>query len=989
MNKNNVLRLWQVVLAVTLWAATMAAPAGAQSTEPFNFSADIAPSVESFKMTQFGSVAPSLYTGAMTYSLPLYTYQDEDFTIPISLEYSYDGYKPSQHSGTVGLGWALNCGGVITREVRGYPDECYGLNDNIRGYFYAQEIFNTTIPWGIYNNKVRYAYNQSPEHIYIQDEDVFTDTPVYTTTNAILYGTNDTRYDPSPDLFHFSMPGYKGDFMCDEQGNLHVFNTENSGTFTVVYDDSSMESPRFIITTGDGYTYYFGGRERGVEYTFSSPDPAYPRTPVAWHLYRMVAPNGNAVDFVYDSQYEEEIDIPFYHPTNIAGLSGDYENGGFAVSDYRPSISCRRHPLLKIIRVNGRDIIRLGYGLREVDESAAECFIRSSEVEPSFFSPFYSSSRRHLNEMDVLDSEGQVIHSVVLTKLFTSQTNESSSRMFLTAVNSTRDGRFGFSYKEITSQTLFPANNTESVDPWGYWSSSRCDSLIKRINTNPAVSLYHQWNDSTYKRATFHTTSKGALTVITYPSGGVSQIHYQQNSVSKMLDRSTINSPFLTDNTQGWQAGGIRVDYIVNECEGWRDTVRYSYLYPGTSQSSGILLQMPRYGTTIQLCHTENFQGSSYYIPIYYTQTGFSDASSYGQPRDPAVGYEYVRECRPDSSSILYHFADYSTFPDTFPGTDVADFLTRTKEGCYDYVSGWGDGPTQSGIAQLLLPARVDFRNLRGLLSSKTEYEAGGHPKRKTSYNYSSVDGFSAESVFNGLIWFVKMRQTFKCPELSSVTELQYEHGDSLGRTTTFSYDTLGRKTQEITMSIAGTTNTAYEYYSNTMTTCPAHLRHALAAVAQTRTDDTGSYLLQTERYTYNVASGNPRPVRVDTYSTDSPLPVSSFTSFFAAPAGYKQKTINLMYDASSHRLLRADLPGGAYLAYTWDPAGKHILSKTVNDSRNSWTYTWKDGFGLSGLSEPTGQALQYYYDANTRLGLVRDGLSRNIESYQYHQTNE
>ena len=164
MNKNNVLRLWQVVLAVTLWAATMAAPAGAQSTEPFNFSADIAPSVESFKMTQFGSVAPSLYTGAMTYSLPLYTYQDEDFTIPISLEYSYDGYKPSQHSGTVGLGWALNCGGVITREVRGYADDSYGLNDNIFGYFFTHQIFQSNEDWGVYNSKIRYAFNQDPDN---------------------------------------------------------------------------------------------------------------------------------------------------------------------------------------------------------------------------------------------------------------------------------------------------------------------------------------------------------------------------------------------------------------------------------------------------------------------------------------------------------------------------------------------------------------------------------------------------------------------------------------------------------------------------------------------------------------------------------------------------------------------------------------------------------------------------------------------------------
>lgn len=97
-------------------------PLSAQhTTEPFSYNADITPSAESWKMTQYGSLKPSLYTGTMTYSLPLYTYKDEDFTIPISLEYSYGGYKPAVHSGLVALGWTLTCGGVITREVRGLP----------------------------------------------------------------------------------------------------------------------------------------------------------------------------------------------------------------------------------------------------------------------------------------------------------------------------------------------------------------------------------------------------------------------------------------------------------------------------------------------------------------------------------------------------------------------------------------------------------------------------------------------------------------------------------------------------------------------------------------------------------------------------------------------------------------------------------------------------------------------------------------------------
>ncbi|MBR1928037.1 MAG: hypothetical protein IJ840_09890 [Bacteroidales bacterium] len=83
-------------------------------------------------MTKYGQVSPSLYTGAMSFSLPIFNYRDPYFSIPISLEYHFDGYRPDKHSGMVGYGWSLNCGGVITREVRGFPDEGFVYQDQTR-----------------------------------------------------------------------------------------------------------------------------------------------------------------------------------------------------------------------------------------------------------------------------------------------------------------------------------------------------------------------------------------------------------------------------------------------------------------------------------------------------------------------------------------------------------------------------------------------------------------------------------------------------------------------------------------------------------------------------------------------------------------------------------------------------------------------------------------------------------------------------------------
>lgn len=118
-------------------AAIVCSVCMAQNPEPFSFNPDITPSTETFQIQKYGNIAPSLYTGAMSFSIPLYVYQDEDFEIPLTLMYSFDGYRPDVHSGTVGYGWALECGGSVTREVRGYPDETANGEGNSYGYYWT------------------------------------------------------------------------------------------------------------------------------------------------------------------------------------------------------------------------------------------------------------------------------------------------------------------------------------------------------------------------------------------------------------------------------------------------------------------------------------------------------------------------------------------------------------------------------------------------------------------------------------------------------------------------------------------------------------------------------------------------------------------------------------------------------------------------------------------------------------------------------------
>ena len=85
-------------------------------------------SPQAWAMNRYGNESIDLYTGTVGVSLPVYTYSDDDFTIPVSINYSSDGYRPNIQSGPLGLGWNLSLGGAITREVRGIPDDDSGTS---------------------------------------------------------------------------------------------------------------------------------------------------------------------------------------------------------------------------------------------------------------------------------------------------------------------------------------------------------------------------------------------------------------------------------------------------------------------------------------------------------------------------------------------------------------------------------------------------------------------------------------------------------------------------------------------------------------------------------------------------------------------------------------------------------------------------------------------------------------------------------------------
>ena len=87
----------------------------------------------------YGDIPVSLFTGTPNISIPLYNIEVKDFVLPVSLSYHAAGIRPDQRASWTGLGWTLNVGGVITRNVNDMPDDYNNSNYYIggnSGYYY-------------------------------------------------------------------------------------------------------------------------------------------------------------------------------------------------------------------------------------------------------------------------------------------------------------------------------------------------------------------------------------------------------------------------------------------------------------------------------------------------------------------------------------------------------------------------------------------------------------------------------------------------------------------------------------------------------------------------------------------------------------------------------------------------------------------------------------------------------------------------------------
>lgn len=440
----------------------------------------VPPSPTAYELGKYGQIPVGMFTGTPNVSVPLYTYNTRNLSVPISLSYSSNGIKVDQLSSNVGLGWNLNAGGAIIRIARDKMDE-------ERGVLMPENVLQ------------EYGYN-TPEAM------------------AFFQAAGEDDADTETDLYMYNFMGHSGKF---------VFNNKKSsepgvkrGIIMMPQTDMKVEvlATGFKITSSDGIQYFF----QEEEITNSKTEGLGPQLPVigttAWYLTKIQHPKGDYVEFIYDTSYtlnyltnitESATKMVPKIQTNcngtVIGGSADIQT----ISN-RAIISSKQLSKIKSNKVENGEIL-----------------IESNISHPEI------SSFKMISKITVKDKDLMVKEKIDLTYYPTQ-----NDRMLLNGVQYLDpDKNYSFEYYHADDM---PARLSKGVDHYGYYNGKNnihrypdpMDPIIKQY-LHPDL-----WEipDGADKSVDPSKAIYGLLKKVHYPTKGYNEFEYEANSYYGNVD---------------------------------------------------------------------------------------------------------------------------------------------------------------------------------------------------------------------------------------------------------------------------------------------------------------------------------------------------------------------------------------------------------------------------------------------------------------------
>ena len=935
------------------------------------------------EMTRYGYHGVNLYTGRVSVSIPIGEYRDKDFSIPVSLEYNYNGMRPNEQAAEPGLGWILSCGGIVTREVVGNPDEETGSFCIIPGPISSSV---DVLPFDDYP----FAPGE-PEIEYVAlgvGENA--DRSVTALFQAVDAGGSPHYYDASSDIYHFRMPGHSGSFFRRTDGSFVVYDAGGrAGTYRIKKENvwtsdgqgASFQNSRITITTGDGYRFIFGSLEQSDTYTErASPGKEAASKKgaiIAWRLQRIVSPGG-AEAFFYYGLHGDDREVRSFNADrwlSIGGSDSSYELSGTSrLAMYSP---------LSDIECPG-GWIHFYYGEKDEDHSG------------TFVNRFGTRSLNPSQATQTLDS---VEVNGVLTRLSYTYNSLGNPYPFLTEVHTDGMGSWRMDYEGLTDG-YFPPFWTAATDHWGYLNSttkSLCDNQTVTWSMVSTLSGYQETLGSA-KTPNMSAVRLGLLTTLSYPTGGSTAFSYEANSYGRAVIKSPSANYVATDMVESGYGPGMRISRIENRDADGTVTDARNFTY-----GTGRLLAWPRY----RVGYGGSVLGVG--VSVYYATTG-----GLHRPGSVLLEYPLVTETRLDGSGTEHRFADWTMVPDVLSNYRV-QMLRGVEGGGGLYSFGYMQNISNPNHLGNLLEPLSSFQHYRGMPVSVAEYASGGtNPLQttRTVYDISGVDESTTPEYINvGDACARVLHYAGEPRPLSSTTSTRYGQ-DSVLAVTHYSYNALGQVTSERTKTSDGDSLIVIRTYPQDYPqdallaemaaanfvdypVTEVHLRRRGAATFDTTAAvryDYTRYITAAGDSSYAASAvhrrrGNGDWVTEGSFVYDNAGNVIQITDADGIVTSYVWNSVygvSIVVKNASRSQVTACLAQSPAVDITNTAAAAARLRSGLPQARVSDFEYRRVGLPTR-MTDPAGHTLRYFYDDNDRLVTVREDDAGILQQFQYN----
>jgi hypothetical protein len=507
---------------------------------------------------QYGEIPVGLYTGVPDISIPLYEIEYGGIKIPIVLSYHASGIRVNQEASWVGLGWALDAGGMITQNIRD--------DDNAFG----EQCFPDPLTSPSVNNY----------ELKLGDVQSLCNGVPFEPQNIL----GDVDFDGEPDIYSFNFLGNSGKFFYKRNGDFAFVRKSNikfeKGDPYNLFNEVNPDYC-WTATTISGVKCFFDELEKVEEWVlWDLPKPT--RT---MYLSNILTPIERSIQFSYLKMVQGK-GFPTYSETcRSVSINGSVFSNCAVLEENKKFSDPRIEPVylqqidfgigvIKFIVSDRLDqygkkldkieiyIKNETHPIKTINFNYNTYFIGTSMYGDNmwlFTDPAYSVDRRSkrlkLNSIDLLDATDNVVQT------------------------------YSFQYDE--SHQL-PYKSSNALDYWNYFNGkdnegiipdfsnfSRFNFQVYGIDLNKIGNDNNREPDATY-------TKTATLTKITYPTGGYTIFDYEPNEYS--------NPSWLNryEKFQYVEAGTTEYEKIItmNPIVGIGEKVYLNYVFECGSYSS-------------------------------------------------------------------------------------------------------------------------------------------------------------------------------------------------------------------------------------------------------------------------------------------------------------------------------------------------------------------------------------------------------------------